>query len=88
MGHYSRTINEGRSRKQFKIKLKNLLEENFFEKYPKEKIENDFGSYTRENVTLVIRYESYEPTEADLFTYLDKKDVRVSKLLNLIGMEK
>ena len=88
MGHYSRTINGGRPRREFERKLKGLIEEGFFKKFPQEKIENDFGNYTSENITLVVRYESYEPTEADLFTYLDKKDVRMSKLLNLIGMEK
>ena len=84
---YVRTINEGRSRKEFKSKLKKMNENGFFKASPKEKIENGFGYYGCHNRSLlVVRYRNFEPEEANLFSTQGKDDKETSKLLELIGM--
>ncbi len=86
MGQYSRTISEKRSRREFKRKLKDMIDGGHFSQVPKERIENGYGSYTYGVSTLVVKYEVYEPAYVIIFTPITRESKELSGLLNLIGM--
>jgi len=87
MIQHSRTINEGRSQREFEKGLKVLVEENYFKTYPQEKIENGLGHYPcKDKSLLVVEYQNYKPLQVTLLTSNNKNNEETSRLLGLLGM--